>query len=136
MDITKKQVEQWCYDNKHTVIDFSNIIVNSLPKESVDIIAESVCNAGLNGANVGTREQEKVFARWLLFDYWDKTENFTLITLAKMYNLKNHATINHALYHLRNDYFTGWRKIVKEKFEAAVNLAHSRLELKNVYKEQ
>jgi len=53
-----------------------------------------------------------------------------------MYNLKNHTTIHHALYHLRNDYFTGWRKIVKEKFEAAVNLAHSRLELKNVYKEQ
>jgi len=32
MDITKKQVEQWCYDNKHTVIDFSNIINISAKK--------------------------------------------------------------------------------------------------------
>lgn len=133
MNLTKEQVEQWCEDNNHLLIDKKNISNNVLTEDIVTRIAVKITKCDAEKLKTRYRGSREVFCRWLVWDYFDKASHYSLTNMGDIFN-RDHSTVIHMKMNIDNASMFGWRRHNRIKFENDINEMHEKLDFKKAFK--
>ncbi len=125
-------IEQETQMEKYIVkIDTRKKLSGLLVENDVKKIAANILRINITDINSGIRKKEVVCARWLVIYYFETFAKYSRHQQGAIVS-KDYSTAVNAVKNIQ--YFNGWRKEAKVKFEKVVNELHKEVEIEKMFK--
>jgi chromosomal replication initiation ATPase DnaA len=133
IDITLEQAVEVCESYGYTVIENSQLSPKDLLSQGdIKRLAARINHVSIAQIESRNRNENVVFARWMVAYYYLEFSTLTLATIGYMIK-RDHSNVVHIRKEINNIYLDGWRLKNRSIFKREINNIHESLGLKSKF---